>query len=66
MALSLSLLAVDHPGQEQKSQWLQIRRERPDYVTHVGLGCYEPGCDPRGSEYPFPNGKFHWCLVVRF
>ena len=25
-------IAVDHPGQEQKSQWLQIRRERPDYV----------------------------------
>ncbi|HHB80898.1 MAG TPA: ABC transporter permease, partial [Aliiroseovarius sp.] len=23
----LSLLPVDHPGQEQKSQWLQIRRE---------------------------------------
>jgi len=21
-------IAVDHPGQEQKSQWLQIRRER--------------------------------------
>ena len=23
----LTLLPVDHPGQEQKSQWLQIRRE---------------------------------------
>ena len=30
---NLSLLPVDHPGQEQKSQWLQIRRERPDYVV---------------------------------
>jgi branched-chain amino acid transport system substrate-binding protein len=26
----LKLLAVDHPGQEQKSTWLQIRRYRPD------------------------------------
>ncbi len=31
-------LAVDHPGQEQKSQWLQIRRERPDYVIMWGWG----------------------------
>lgn len=34
----LSLLAVDHPGQEQKSQWLQIRREKPDYVFMWGWG----------------------------
>ncbi|MDU8927589.1 ABC transporter substrate-binding protein [Alisedimentitalea sp. MJ-SS2] len=34
----LSLLPVDHPGQEQKSQWLQVRRERPDYVTMWGWG----------------------------
>ena len=34
----LTLLAVDHPGQEQKSQWLQIRRERPDYVLFWGWG----------------------------
>ncbi len=34
----LSLLPVDHPGQEQSSQWLQIRRERPDYVLMWGWG----------------------------
>lgn len=34
----LTLLPVDHPGQEQKSQWLQIRRERPDYVLMWGWG----------------------------
>lgn len=34
----LSLLAVDHPGQEQKSQWLQIRREKPDNVLMWGWG----------------------------
>lgn len=34
----LTLIPVDHPGQEQKSQWLQIRRERPDYVFMWGWG----------------------------
>jgi branched-chain amino acid transport system substrate-binding protein len=28
----LKLLAVDHPGQEQKATWLQIRRYRPDFI----------------------------------
>jgi branched-chain amino acid transport system substrate-binding protein len=32
------LIPVDHPGQEQKSQWLQIRREKPDYVIMYGWG----------------------------
>jgi len=34
----LSLIPVDHPGQEQKSQWLQIRRDRPDVVMMWGWG----------------------------
>ena len=34
----LTLLPVDHPGQEQKSQWLQIRREKPDNVILWGWG----------------------------
>ncbi len=31
-------LAVDHPGQEQKATWLQIRREKPDWVLLWGWG----------------------------
>ncbi|MFA5537607.1 MAG: ABC transporter substrate-binding protein [Gemmobacter sp.] len=31
-------IAVDSPGQEQGNQWLQIRRERPDYVFLWGWG----------------------------
>ncbi len=27
---------ADHPGQEQKSTWLQIRKERPDWVLMWG------------------------------
>ncbi|MGB3244266.1 MAG: ABC transporter substrate-binding protein, partial [Sulfitobacter sp.] len=32
----LTEVPVDHPGQEQKSQWLQIRRDKPDYVIMWG------------------------------
>ena len=35
---NLTLIPVDHPGQEQKSQWLQIRRERPDNIILYGWG----------------------------
>ena len=31
-------LAVDHPGQEQKATWLQIRRINPDWVYVSGWG----------------------------
>lgn len=34
----LHLLAVDHPGQEQKATWLQIRRINPDWVYVSGWG----------------------------
>ncbi|WP_230969732.1 ABC transporter substrate-binding protein [Nitrogeniibacter aestuarii] len=31
-------IAVAHPGNEQQAQWLQIRKERPDYVVLWGWG----------------------------
>lgn len=34
----LKLLAVDHPGQEQKATWLQVRRYRPDWIFMWGWG----------------------------
>jgi branched-chain amino acid transport system substrate-binding protein len=34
----LTLLAVDHPGQEQKATWLQIRRLKPDWIYLSGWG----------------------------
>ena len=34
----LSLLAVDHPGQEQKATWLQVRRLNPDWIFLSGWG----------------------------
>ncbi|WP_319824971.1 ABC transporter substrate-binding protein [Thalassovita sp.] len=54
----LSLLAVDHPGQEQKSQWLQIRRERPDYVLMWGWGVMNQVAIQEAANIRFPMDKF--------
>ena len=60
----LSLLPVDHPGQEQKCQWLQIRREQARLRADVGLGRDEPGRDPGGRQHPLSDGPLHRHLVV--
>ena len=54
----LSLLPVDHPGQEQKSQWLQIRRERPDYVMMWGWGVMNQVAIKEATNIRFPMDKF--------
>ncbi|HET9489354.1 MAG TPA: ABC transporter substrate-binding protein [Methylomirabilota bacterium] len=38
LGFELTLLAVDHPGQEQKATWLQVRRIRPDWIYISGWG----------------------------
>ena len=54
----LSLLPVDHPGQEQKSQWLQIRRERPDYVFMWGWGVMNQVAIQEAANIRFPMENF--------
>ncbi|PIB24081.1 ABC transporter permease [Amylibacter kogurei] len=54
----LSLLAVDHPGQEQKSQWLQIRREKPDYVVMYGWGVMNQVAVQEAANIRFPMENF--------
>ncbi|SEQ75840.1 ABC transporter substrate-binding protein [Thalassovita taeanensis] len=54
----LRLLAVDHPGQEQKSQWLQIRRERPDYVIMWGWGVMNQVAIQEAVNIRFPMENF--------
>jgi branched-chain amino acid transport system substrate-binding protein len=54
----LTTLAVDHPGQEQKSQWLQIRRERPDYVTMWGWGVMNQVAIQEAANIRFPMENF--------
>ncbi len=51
-------LAVDHPGQEQKSQWLQIRRERPDYVLMWGWGVMNQVAIQEAANINFPMENF--------
>ncbi|WP_428546103.1 ABC transporter substrate-binding protein [Profundibacter sp.] len=54
----LTLLAVDHPGQEQKSQWLQIRREKPDYVLMWGWGVMNQVAIQEAANIHFPMENF--------
>ena len=55
---SLTLIPVDHPGQEQKSQWLQIRRERPDYVVMWGWGVMNQVAIQEATNIRFPMENF--------
>jgi len=54
----LTLLPVDHPGQEQKSQWLQIRREKPDYVLMWGWGVMNQVAIQEAANIRFPMENF--------
>ena len=54
----LSLLPVNHPGQEQKSQWLTIRRERPDYVLMWGWGVMNQVAIQEAANIRFPMENF--------
>ncbi|MGQ3487425.1 ABC transporter substrate-binding protein [Roseovarius pacificus] len=55
---NLTLLPVDHPGQEQKSQWLQIRREKPDYVIMWGWGVMNQVAIQEAVNIRYPMENF--------
>jgi branched-chain amino acid transport system substrate-binding protein len=55
---NLSLIAVDSPGQEQGNQWLQIRRERPDYVVMWGWGVMNQVAIQEAINIRFPMENF--------
>ncbi|ARE40446.1 Leucine-, isoleucine-, valine-, threonine-, and alanine-binding protein [Rhodovulum sp. P5] len=55
---TLNTIPVDHPGQEQKSQWLQIRRERPDYVIMWGWGVMNQVAVQEAANIRFPMDHF--------
>ncbi|RKF13021.1 ABC transporter permease [Roseovarius spongiae] len=54
----LMLLPVDHPGQEQKSQWLQIRREKPDNVIMWGWGVMNQVAIQEAVNIRYPMDQF--------
>ncbi|MFT6452191.1 MAG: branched-chain amino acid transport system substrate-binding protein [Halocynthiibacter sp.] len=51
-------IAVDHPGQEQKSQWLQIRQQKPDYVLMWGWGVMNQVAIQEAANIRYPMDKF--------
>jgi len=55
---TLSELPIDPPGQEQKSQWLQIRRDKPDYVIMWGWGVMNQTAIQEAANIRFPMENF--------
>ncbi len=54
----LVTLAVDHPGQEQKSTWLQIRKQKPDYIFIWGWGVMNQVAIKEAAAIGFPMDHF--------
>ncbi|MCB1929583.1 MAG: ABC transporter substrate-binding protein [Rhodocyclaceae bacterium] len=50
-------IAVAHPGNEQQSQWLQIRQIRPDWVILWGWGVMNPTALKAAAKTGFPRTK---------
>ncbi|MDE0172279.1 MAG: ABC transporter substrate-binding protein, partial [Defluviicoccus sp.] len=55
---NLNLLAVDHPGQEQKSTWLQVRRQKPDYIFMWGWGVMNQVAIKEAAAIKYPMDRF--------
>ena len=50
-------IPVAHPGNEQQSQWLRIRQERPDWVILRGWGVMNPTAIRTAARTGFPREK---------
>ncbi|RUM99406.1 ABC transporter permease [Pseudaminobacter arsenicus] len=53
----LSMIPVTHPGVEQKSAWLQIRQNRPDFVLLWGWGVMNSTALKEAQATGFPRDK---------
>jgi len=51
-------LPVDHPGQEQKATWLQVRKERPDWVLMWGWGVMNQVAIKEAASIRYPMDHF--------
>ncbi len=54
----LTLLAVDHPGQEQKATWLQVRRAKPDWIFMSGWGVMNQVAIKEAASINYPMDRF--------
>jgi len=50
-------IPVTHPGVEQKSQWLSIRQNRPDYVLLWGWGVMNSTAIKEAAAVAYPRDK---------
>jgi branched-chain amino acid transport system substrate-binding protein len=50
-------IPVTHPGVEQKSQWLAIRQDRPDYVLLWGWGVMNSTAIKEAAAVGYPRDK---------
>ena len=53
-----TMLAVDHPGQEQKATWLQVRRLKPDYILMWGWGVMNQVAIKEAAAIGYPMDHF--------
>ncbi len=54
---SVRHIPVAHPGNEQQSQWLQVRQEKPDWVILRGWGVMNPTALKAAAKIGFPREK---------
>ena len=54
----LNLLPVDHPGQEQKATWLQVRRSKPDWIFLWGWGVMNQVAIKEAAAINFPMDHY--------
>ncbi|TAK88000.1 MAG: ABC transporter permease [Betaproteobacteria bacterium] len=57
LGYQLTMIAVPHPGNEQQSQWLQVRQIRPDWVILWGWGVMNPTAIKAAAKIGFPRNK---------
>ena len=57
LGFTLVKIPVPHPGNEQNSQWLQIRQANPDYVILWGWGVMNAVAIKTAARVGFPREK---------
>lgn len=55
----VQLVPVTHPGVEQKAAWLQIRRDRPDFVFLWGWGVMNSTSIKEAVSTGYPRDKMY-------
>ncbi len=57
LGFELKMIPVPHPGNEQQSQWLQIRQYQPDWVILWGWGVMNATALKTAQKVGFPREK---------